>query len=320
MSRWCEGRVAVVTGAGGGLGRSHALELARQGATVVVNDIGVSADGGERTSEVAQAVVDEIGAMGGRAVANGDDIADFAGAANLVASTLEAFGRLDVLVNNAGIIRDRMIVNQTEQDWDSVVRVHLRGTFAPMQAAARHWRQLAKEGVANDARIINTTSGSGLYGNVGQANYAAAKAGIASLTLTGSLELAQYGVTVNAVAPGARTRMTENPNRRTPSPFALVGGASFDHGAPENISPLIAWLASGASSEVTGRVFNSTGGLLSLATGWHAARSVDLGRRWTVAEIDAVVPRLVAEQLERADMTGRTSTSEELAFDEVARR
>jgi NAD(P)-dependent dehydrogenase (short-subunit alcohol dehydrogenase family) len=305
-----DGRVAIVTGAGRGIGRAHALELARHGARVVVNDLGVALDGHADSDSPAQMVVREIADLGGEAVSNHEDVADSAGAQSLIRSALDAYGRLDVLVNNAGIIRDRMLVNLSDDDWDAVIRVHLRGTFAPVRAASRHWRELSKSGEANDARIINTTSGSGIYGNVGQTNYGAAKAGIAAMTVIAAIELGRYGITVNAIAPGARTRMTETPDRKSPSPFAEVPGARFDHGAPENISPLVAWLASPESAAVTGRVFNIHGGSLSIAQGWHASEFVEQESRFTLEQLDGIVPDLLAKAPGRADMTGRLHEGE----------
>jgi NAD(P)-dependent dehydrogenase (short-subunit alcohol dehydrogenase family) len=305
-----ENRVAVVTGAGRGIGRAHALELASHGAKVVVNDLGVALGGESETDSPAQQVAREIADLGGNAIANGDDVSDWGGAERLIESAIVAFGSLDVLVNNAGIIRDRMLINLDEDDWDAVIRVHLRGTFAPMKFAARHWREKSKRGHDVDARIINTTSASGIYGNVGQTNYGAAKAGIAALTVIASMELKSYGIKVNAIAPGARTRMTDTPNRRTPSPFALQPERQFDHGAPENISPLVAWLAGPESAEVTGKVFNISGGSLSIAEGWHAAETVERESRFTLEELDEIVPVLMAKDPGRADMSGRLHRDE----------
>src|SRR5215472_2196038 len=252
----CAGRVVVITGAGNGIGRAHALAFAAQGAKVVVNDLGGSRDGTGSSAGPAQAVADEITAAGGEAVANTDDISSWAGAERLIRQAVDTFGGLDVVVNNAGILRDRMIVTMTEQDWDAVIAVHLKGTFAVLHHAAAHWRQRSKEGHANDARVINTTSSSGLYGNPGQGNYGAAKAGIASLTIIAARELDRYGVTVNAIAPGARTRMTENlPARpgRTTANRAQAGPEEFDARSPDNVAPLVVWLGSGESREITGR-------------------------------------------------------------------
>jgi NAD(P)-dependent dehydrogenase (short-subunit alcohol dehydrogenase family) len=237
----CEGRVVIVTGAGRGLGRAHALEFARQGAAVVVNDIGVALDGSGPSASPAAEVVAEIEAAGGRAVADGHDVADWDGARRLVEGAIDAFGRLDVVVNNAGFVRDRMFVNVAEDEWDAVVRVHLKGHFAVARWAAAHWRDRAKAGDANDARIINTSSGAGLLGSVGQAAYSAAKGGILALTLVEAAELGRYGVTANAIAPAARTRMTEEVFAATMAPPAEGG---FDAMAPENVSPFVVWLGS----------------------------------------------------------------------------
>jgi NAD(P)-dependent dehydrogenase (short-subunit alcohol dehydrogenase family) len=289
----CAGRVAVVTGAGRGIGRGHALELARQGAHVVVNDLGASVGGEGADTGPAQAVVDEIEALGGVAVANTDDVADWEGAKHLVDQAVEVFGRLDVLVNNAGILRDRMLFNMSEQEWDAVIRVHLKGTFAPMRWAAAHWRAQAKAEQPVDARIINTSSTSGLFANPGQANYGAAKSGIASMTQIAAKELGRHGVTANAIAPGARTRMTEN----------LGGGAGraappegeWDARAPDNVAPLVTWLASPESAGITGQVFLVGGGRIAVATPWGRGRGVDKGARWDPAELGGVVPDLVGQ-------------------------
>jgi NAD(P)-dependent dehydrogenase (short-subunit alcohol dehydrogenase family) len=291
MSGICEGRVVIVTGAGRGIGRSHALLFAAEGAKVVVNDLGGEVDGSGGSAGPAQEVVDEIHAMGGEAIANTDSVADWAGAQRLIDTAIDAFGQLDVLVNNAGILRDRMLSNMTEDEWDSVINVHLKGTFAPSRWATAHWRARAKAGEANDARIINTSSASGLYGNPGQANYGAAKAGIASFTIIAARELERYGVTVNAIAPGARTRMT--------APLGFGGSepepASFDAFAPENVSPLVVWLGSAQSAGVTGRVFNVAGGAISVAEGWSHGPSIDKSDRWDPSELGDVVPELVAK-------------------------
>jgi NAD(P)-dependent dehydrogenase (short-subunit alcohol dehydrogenase family) len=289
MAGICEGRVAVVTGAGRGLGRAHALEFARQGARVVVNDLGVGLDGRDGDTGPAQAVVAEIVAAGGQAVADHHDIATWDGAAALVQTALEAFGSLDVLVNNAGFLRDRMLVNLSEQDWDDVIRVHLKGHFLMLRHAGAHWRDQYKMGDLNDARVINTSSGAGLLGSVGQGNYAAAKAGIATLTIQAAAELGRYGVTVNAIAPAARTRMTES----TFSTMMAKPDQGFDAMAPENVSPLVAWLGSDRSRAITGRVFEVEGGRIGVADGWQHGPTVDKGARWAAAELDAVVAGLV---------------------------
>ena len=304
MAGICEGRVVVITGAGRGIGRAHAIEFARQGASVVVNDLGAEVDGSGRSEGPAGQVVDEIVAMGAKAVANGDDVADVDGAKRLIDTAVDTFGGLDVVVNNAGILRDRMIVNMTADEWDAVIRVHLRGTFAPTRAAVEYWRNRTKSGETNDARIINTTSPSGIYGNVGQANYGAAKAGIAAMTVITSRELGRYGVTVNAIAPAALTRMTEN-----------LGGFErpekadeFDSNDPDNIAPLVVWLGSPESKDITGRVFNVHGGHISVAEGWVAGPGVDQDDRWDPAELGSVVPGLVAKAAPNANMFGQRSS------------
>jgi NAD(P)-dependent dehydrogenase (short-subunit alcohol dehydrogenase family) len=288
----CEGRVVIVTGAGRGLGRAHALELAAQGARVVVNDLGCELDGTGSGSGPAGEVVDEIRAAGGEATANGDDVADFEGAGRILDAALGAFGRLDAVVNNAGFVRDRMFANVAEDEWDAVVRVHLKGHFAVARHAAAHWRDQAKAGEAVDARIVNTSSGAGILGSIGQAAYSAAKAGIATLTLVQAAELARYGVTANALCPAARTRMTEGVFTEM---MATVDGRAFDAMAPENVSPLVAWLVSPDSAHVTGRVFEVEGGKLGLATGYQHGPVVDKGARWDAAELTAVVDDLLAK-------------------------
>lgn len=290
MSGICEGRVVIVTGAGRGLGRAHALEFARQGARVVVNDLGAEIDGSGSSTGPAGEVVDEIRAGGGDAVANGADVADWDQAAAMVQQAVDTFGRLDVLVNNAGFLRDRMLANTSEDEWDAVVRVHLKGHFAPARHAIAHWRDRSKAGEQVDGRIINTSSGAGLMGSVGQGNYSAAKAGIAALTLVQSAEWARYGVTVNAIAPAARTRMTEEVFAQT---MAAPGEGEFDAMAPENVSPLVVWLGSAESSGVTGRVFEVEGGKVSVADGWQHGPVVDKGTRWEPDELGPVVGELL---------------------------
>ncbi|MEW2459352.1 SDR family oxidoreductase [Microbacterium sp. K41] len=290
MAGILEGRVAIVTGAGRGLGREHALELARQGAKVVVNDLGTTLDGDGVSVGPAQEVVELIEAAGGEAIANGADIADFAQAGALVEQALTAFGRLDILVNNAGFVRDRMLVNAGEDEWDAVIRVHLKGHFAPLRHASAHWRAEAKAGRQPVARVVNTSSGAGLQGSIGQAAYSAAKGGIASLTLVAAAELQRYGVHVNAIAPSARTRMTEGP-------FADAMAApahGFDRMDPANVSPVVAWLAS-ADCDVTGRVLEIEGGRLCLEEGWRHGPRRDRDRRWDAAEVGEAVRALVAE-------------------------
>jgi NAD(P)-dependent dehydrogenase (short-subunit alcohol dehydrogenase family) len=300
MAGICEGRVVIVTGAGRGIGRSHALEFAAQGAKVVVNDLGALVDGTGADAGPANEVVSAITDMGGEAIANGEDVSDFEGAKRLIDAAIERFGRLDVLVNNAGILRDRMLINMTAEEWDAVIRVHLRGTFAPAHHAAVYWREKAKAGETNDARIINTSSSSGIYGNPGQTNYGAAKAGIAAFTIITAMELGRYGVTVNAIAPGAQTRMTENLRPDRPE----VKPDEFDARSPDNVAPLVVWLGSTESAGVTGRVFNVAGGRISVAEGWHAGPGVDKGDRWDPAELGKVIPDLVEKAAPNAAMSG----------------
>ncbi|GGY09754.1 SDR family oxidoreductase [Streptomyces tanashiensis] len=291
MTGLCNGRVVVVTGAGRGLGRAHALAFAAEGAKVVVNDLGVGLDGTGAGAGPAQQVVDEITASGGEAVAHGGDIATADGAASLVATALDAFGRLDTLVNNAGFLRDRMLVNLGEDDWDAVMRVHLKGHFLPLRHAAAYWRAEAKAGREPVARVINTSSGAGLLGSVGQGNYAAAKAGIVGLTLVASAEMGRYGVQVNAIAPAARTRMTEQTFAET---MAAPSGGGFDAMAPENVSPLVVWLGSAASAGVTGRVFEAEAGRITVMEGWRPGPSADKGARWTPTEAGETTLKLLA--------------------------
>jgi NAD(P)-dependent dehydrogenase (short-subunit alcohol dehydrogenase family) len=301
----CESRVVIVTGAGRGIGRAHAIEFAREGARVVVNDLGAEVDGTGSSTGPTGEVVDAIRSMGGEAVANGDDVSDPAGAERLVATAITAFGALDVVVNNAGILRDRMVVNMTVDEWDAVMAVHLRGTFLTTHHAATYWRERAKAGAGNDARIINTSSGSGLIGNIGQSNYGAAKAGIAAFTRIVAAELAHYGVTVNAVSPSARTRMTE---------AGRIGQTHFDDDefdpyAPDNIAPLVVWLGSSQSAGVTGRVFNVVGGRVGIMENWHEGAYADKGARWEPGELGAVVPDLLAQATPDSVLPGRPRTS-----------
>jgi len=295
----------VVTGAGRGIGREHALEFARQGAKVVVNDLGSNTDGTGSSAGPAGEVVDEIKAMGAEAIANGDDVSDFDGASRMIRSAIDTFGRIDTLVNNAGILRDRMLVNMTPDEWDAVIRVHLRGTFAPTRAALDFWRERSKAGEDNDARIVNTTSPSGIYGNVGQTNYGAAKAGIASFTIIAAMEVARYGVTVNAIAPAALTRMTENLGMGQRA--ADIPAEQFNPLSADNISPIVVWLGSSESAGITGRVFNVMGGHLSVAEGWVEGPAADKDGRWDPAELTGIVPDLVARAAPNAAMSGRRS-------------
>ena len=287
------GRSALITGAGRGLGREYARLLAHLGAQVLVNDLGSAVDGaagGEGADlGAAEAVAAEITAAGGRALADRSDVSDWEAARDLVGLAVDSFGQLDVLVNNAGILRPRTIVGMTEAEWDGVIRVHLRGTFAPTHFAALHWRERAKAGRPLDARLIDTTSGSGLYGN-GQANYAAAKAAIAAMTLIAADELGRYGATANAIAPVARTRMGIDAIPESYSPAAAAA--------------LVAWLASPRSGGITGRVFNVGGGHVSVVNGWHTGPAADRAQPWTFGDLDAVVPGLVAQAAPRPDLLG----------------
>lgn len=258
--KMCEGRVCVITGAGRGIGREYALMLAREGAKVVVNDFGGSRDGTGGDTGPAQQVVDEIRASGGEAVAHVGDVSSLTDATAMIQLAIETFGGLDVLVNNAGILRDRMLFSMAEEEWDAVIRVHLKGTWAPSRVASEYWRNRAKAGETNDARLINTTSVSGIYGNAGQTNYGAAKGGIAAFTLIAAEELTRYGVTANAIAPGALTRLTEDLD--LPEEMA-------DRFGPEWVAPVVTWLASEQSSDITGQVIESSGQLLGIAEGWH---------------------------------------------------
>jgi NAD(P)-dependent dehydrogenase (short-subunit alcohol dehydrogenase family) len=300
MSGICAGRVVIVTGAGRGLGRAHALCFAREGAQLVVNDSGVEVDGSGGDHGPADEVVAEITALGGEAVASYEDVADWDGASRLIQTALDRYGRLDVLVNNAGILRDRMLVNMTGDEWDGVISTHLRGLFAPTRHAASYWRDRAKAGEVNDARVICTSSPSGLYGNPGQANYGAAKAGIAAFAIITATELARYGVTVNAIAPGALTRMTGGL-----AVLDAAGGPAADELAPERVSPLVVWLGSAQSRDITGRVFNIWGSELSVAEGWHAGPGVQHDGTWQPSELGAVVPDLVAKAAPPSNMWGR---------------
>ena len=288
----CADRVAIVTGAGRGIGREYALMLAAEGAKVVVNDLGGSRDGTGADVGPAQLVVDEIKALGGDGVANTDDISTWAGGEAIVRQAIGTFGGLDVLVNNAGILRDRMLFSMTEEEWDAVIKVHLKGTFATSRHAAAYWRERSKAGENNDARIINTTSVAGLYGNPGQTNYGAAKAGIAAFTQIAAQELGRYGVTVNAIAPGALTRLTEDLG--LPDSMA----AKFE---PRWVAPVVTWLASPQSADVTGQVIESSGLVLAIAEGWRRGPNTgDVPA--DPAEVDVAVRKLLAEARPRTTM------------------
>ncbi len=286
-----DGRVAIITGAGRGIGREHALLFAAEGAKVVVNDLGGAMDGSGDDRTPAQAVVEEIKAMGGEAIVNADDVSDWEGGQRLVTAAIEAFGDLHVLVNNAGILRDRVLVNMTEDEWDLVVKVHLKGHFVPTRWAAAYWREQTKAGREIKASVINTSSTSGLLGNPGQANYGAAKAGIGAFTVITAQELGRYGVRVNAIAPAARTRLTE----ATPGLGEVVkppsDGSTFDLWDPANVSPLVAWLAT-EDCPATGKVYFVQGGLIALMTNWAMANRIEKEDRWTVDELNQAMVEL----------------------------
>ena len=295
MSRLCEGRVVIVTGAGRGIGREYALQLAREGARVVVNDLSVSRSGEDTGESTAEAVASEIVAAGGQAIANHENVADFAGAKRMIDAAVEHFGTLHGLINNAGILRDRTLCNMTEQEWDAVINVHLKGSFAPSHHAAAYWRDLYKQtGTPVNARIINTSSSSGLYGNIGQINYGAAKAGIAAMTIIAARELKRYGVTVNAINPHAQTRMTEGIRERSAEEIASRH--------PRWIAPAVVWLASADSQDVTGRIFELGGGHLAAMEGWRrgpAAEPID-----DAARIGPVMRDLAQRARRNVDMKG----------------
>ena len=291
------GKVAIVTGAGRGIGREHALALARAGARLVVNDLGASLAGEGEDAGPAHEVVREIEALGGEAVANGENVADFAGAGRLVEHAVASFGRLDILVNNAGILRDRMLVNMDEHEWDAVLEVHLKGHFAPTRHAAAHWRERSKAGEEVHARVINTSSPSGVFGNVGQANYGAAKAGIVGFTLIAAQELRRYGVTVNAIAPNARTRMTEAAFGDLQAPEE-----GFDPAHPANHSPIVVALCADEAPDVTGQVFFVYGGAVNMLSGWQAGELFSAGdARW---EPDALLEELLERLPDGAEPPG----------------
>jgi NAD(P)-dependent dehydrogenase (short-subunit alcohol dehydrogenase family) len=298
MAKLCEGRVAIVTGAGRGIGREHALMLAAHGAKVIVNDLGGARDGTGASSGPADEVVAEIKKAGGEAASNADDISDWQGAERLIRQAVDTFGTLDVLVNNAGILRDRMLVNMAEAEWDAVIKVHLKGTFAPSHFAAAYWRDKAKQtGKSVNARLINTTSVSGIYGNAGQTNYGAAKAGIAAFTIISARELGRYGITVNAVAPGAITRMTEDLG------MAAVDEKQKEALSPRWIAPIVTWLASAEANAITGRVFEASGQVFGIAEGWHrgpVAEPVDDPTR-----MGPIVAELMSRARKNAGMNGQ---------------
>jgi len=288
----CKGRVVIVTGAGNGLGRAYALELAAQGAKVIVNDLGVGTHGEDGASQgAAQQVVDEICRNGGEAIANSADVADWDAGREAVQQALDTYGALHAVVNNAGFVRDRMFVSATPEEWDAVMRVHLRGHFCISRHAVDYWRAQHKAGTPINARIINTTSGAGLQGSIGQSAYSAAKAGIAALTLVQAAELSRYGITANALAPNARTRMTAT------GAFDMdIAPGEFDVFAPDNMAPLVAWLSSEHSTEVTGQVFDLKGGRVLLAEGWRDGPAFDKGARFDAGELGAIIADLIARR------------------------
>jgi len=286
----CDGRVVVVTGGGRGLGRAHSLAFAAEGAKVVVNDLGATLDGQPTDESPAAETVRDIEAMGGQAIVNGDDVADWDGAAHLVQQAIDTFGGLDTIVCNAGIVRDRMFANMSVEEWDAVIRVHLRGVFCPLRHAAAYWRDEAKAGNPRAARIVTTSSGAGLRGSIGQSNYVAAKAGIAALTLNMAAELGRYGVLANTIAPSARSRMTE---QGMPE-MMKKPESGFDAMDPANISPFVVWLGSG-DCDVTGRALELAGGEVCVMNGWNRGPAVDEGRRFEPAEVGATVRRLIGE-------------------------
>lgn len=291
--RLCEGRVAIVTGAGRGVGRSYALLLADHGAKVIVNDLGAHSDGSGTDGSPANEVVEEIRRAGGDAIANGDDVASWDGARSLIQSALSHFGKLDVLVNNAGILRDRMLVNMGEEEWDDVIRVHLKGTFAPSHHAARHWKMVAKEfGEPVNARIINTSSTSGLFGNLGQTNYGAAKAGIAAFSIIAARELANIGVTVNAIVPTAHTRMTGGQRTFTDEQREMRD--------PKWIAPVVTYLASEEACDITARVFQVGNGVFSVLEGWH--RGPQCAPKLDPVDLGPVLRKMASEARRNAGM------------------
>jgi len=298
----CEDQVVIVTGAGRGLGRSHALELARQGARVVVNDLGVERDGTQGTDSPAQQVVNEIQSLGGEAIVNSADVADWTQSEEMITQAIDAWGRLDGLVCNAGFLRDRMLASMQEDEWDSVIRVHLKGHFAPARHAIEHWRDLAKKGKDVNARIVNTSSGAGLMGSIGQGNYAAAKAAIALLTIQQASEWGRYGVQVNAIAPDARTRMTEGIFYSSDD----VKAGEFDEKSPDNVSPLVAWLTS-PECDITGRTFEVTGGQLNVCDGWQHGPVETVGnRKMDASEVGDLVHSSISKAPTPANVYGTT--------------
>lgn len=295
MARLCEDRVVVVTGAGRGIGREYALMLATHGAKVIVNDFGGARDGTGGASGPADEVVEEIKAAGGEAVANAADVADWNESKAMIDQAISTFGKIDAVINNAGILRDRMLVNMTEDEWDAVIRVHMKGTFAPSRHAAAHWREIVKGGGKVDARIVNTSSVSGIYGNPGQTNYGAAKMGIAAFTIIAARELRRYGVTVNAIAPGAFTRLTSDLREYTEE--------QKEASSPKWVAPIGTWLCSEEAVDVSGRMFESNGRMLAIAEGWHRGPSV--GKISDPTTLGPIVKDMVAKARKNAGMDGK---------------
>jgi NAD(P)-dependent dehydrogenase (short-subunit alcohol dehydrogenase family) len=295
MARLCEGRVALVTGAARGVGREHALLLAKHGAKVVVNDLGGERDGKGADMTPAQKVVEEIKAMGGEAVVNGDDVSDWNGAKRMVDQAISTFGKLDIVLSNAGILRDRMLTNMTEEEWDGVIKVHLKGTFAPARHACAYWRDKFKEtGQPVNGRLLTTTSVSGIYGNVGQTNYGAAKAGIAAFTVIAAREMRRYGVTVNSISPSAYTRMTADLRQYSPE--------DLERRDPKWVAPIAVWLASEESGDITGRVFQAGGGQIAVAEGWHKGPTI--AQIADPTTLGPIVKDMVAKARKNAGMDG----------------
>ena len=302
-----DGKVAVVTGAGRGIGRGEALLLASEGAAVVVNDVGASVGGEGKDSTPAEQVVRQIEEAGGQAIADDTDVTSFEATGALIDRAISKFGRLDIVVNNAGILRDRMLVNMSEEEWDAVMAVHLKGTFNCSRHAAAYWRQKSKDGEAVSGRIINTSSPSGLYGNVGQSNYGAAKAGIAGFTVIAAQELGRYGVTVNAVSPSARTRMTEQAFGSIAAPEE-----GFDAFGPENIAPIVAYLASDDAAGITGQVFGVQGGSIALLQGWMPLEVIEKQATWEPAELLDAIERLVpGKRIQPDPMSARLAAGQQ---------
>lgn len=304
MQKSCENRVVVITGAGRGLGREYALEFARQGARVVVNDLGAGKDGSGEDKAPARQVVDEIKEFGGVAVANTDDVSTWAGAERIINCAKENFGGLDVLVNNAGILRDRMLVNMSEDEWDAVIQVHLKGTAACTHHAAAYWRDEAKAGRNRQARLINTASSAGLFCHLGQSNYGAAKAAITALTVIASRELERYGVTANVIYPTAWSRLTEDVFGKVPGIEAPKPVGDFDPLDSANVAPVVVWLGSERSAGITGRVFGVRGGRITIAEGWRVGPKVEKDGRWSLDELDVVLPDLHRRAAPNADRNG----------------